>query len=350
MAYLVKQKLYYYKKYKVDIWGFLHNTLQVLHDNTLYKVYKTYKYQKYLKKALKQTMWLFYKYQKKVMVAWYIQNDLNKLAKTKHIMKHWNTKYKRLLIKNFERLRFNERYIIVKNRCYKKAHKYRHILINKLISSGHRWNYFAKYTISKRLCNIFNILLEKKTEEIRIFYRRPFIYEPRLPLTSRRKRLLNYEYTTYRLLKIFFVMYSYNQLRNIMFKAKLQNGVFEHNFMTIIESKLPSYLYRSSLFPTIFESLNFVKQSNVWVNKEYKPLIYYHVKLFDIVGFRPFYKSYIIWAFFKRLRRRAFLFLFPECIYISLCFLFIILIKRIRMEDIINAFEFDYYRMSDYLQ
>jgi hypothetical protein len=74
------------------------------------------------------------------------------------------------------------------------------------------------------------------------------------------------------------------------------------------------------------------------------------VKLFDIVGFRPFYKSYIIWSFFKRLRRRAFLFLFPQCIYISLCFLFIILIKRIKMEDIINAFEFDYFRMSDYIQ
>jgi ribosomal protein S4 len=84
-----------------------------------------------------------------------------------------------------------------------------------------------------------------------------------VPIKSRRKRQFNFEYTTYRLLKIFFVMYSYNQLRQIMFKAKLQNGVFEHNFIEIIESKLPSYLYRSSLFPTIFESLTFVKQSNV---------------------------------------------------------------------------------------
>ena len=79
-------------------------------------------------------------------------------------------------------------------------------------------------------------------------------------------------------------------------------------------------------------------------------MVYYHVQLFDVIGFRPFYKSYIVWSFFKRLRRRAFLFLFPKCIYISLCFLFIILIKRIQMEDIINAFEFDYFRMSDYIQ
>ena len=233
---------------------------------------------------------------------------------------------------------------------YKKQVKYRHRLINKLISTGHRWNYFVKYTISKRLCNIFNILLKKKTEEMRIFYRRPFIYEPRIPLTSRRKRQINVEYTTHRLLKIFCVMYSYSQLRKLVLKAKAQDGVFTHNFIILIESKLPSYLYRSSLFPTVFEGLSFVKQANVWVNKEYKPLVYYHVKLFDIVGFRPFYKSYIIWAFYKRLRRRAFLFTFPKCMYVSLCFLFIILIKRMTMEDIVNAFEFDYFRMSDYIQ
>jgi ribosomal protein S4 len=58
-------------------------------------------------------------------------------------------------------------------------------------------------------------------------------------------------------------MYSYNQLRKLVLKAKSQNGVFAHNFITLIESKLPSYLYRTSLFPTIFESLSFVKQSNV---------------------------------------------------------------------------------------
>ena len=98
---------------------------------------------------------------------------------------------------------------------------------------------------------------------MRIFYRRPFIYEPRIPLASRRKRQINVEYTTHRLLKIFCVMYNYNQLRKLVLKAKGQNGVFEHNFITIIESKLPSYLYRSSLFPTIFESLSFVKQANV---------------------------------------------------------------------------------------
>jgi len=37
MSYLAKQKLSYYKKYKLDIWGLFRNTLQTLQDNTIYK-------------------------------------------------------------------------------------------------------------------------------------------------------------------------------------------------------------------------------------------------------------------------------------------------------------------------
>lgn len=337
MSYLAKQKLYYYKKYKVDIWGFLHNTLQVLHDNTLYKVHKTYRYTKSLWKKYYKINWQYIKYLKKASKTWQLRDKFLKL------------KYnKKKIIRNFEKFRYNFDYIEKSNKSYLVKKQYMKRIVNKLICTGHRWNFFIKETVSKRACNVFNILLEKKTEEMRIFYRRPFIYEPRVAIRSRRKRKLNYEYSTFRLVKLFFVIYSYRQLYQIIFKAKLQSGVFEHNFITLIESKLPSYLYRSSLFPTLFESLDFVKQSNVWVNKQYKPLIYYNIKLFDIVGFRPFYKSYIIWAFFKRLRRRAFLFLFPQCIYVSLCFLFIVLIKRVQYKDIINAFEFDYYRMTDY--
>lgn len=37
MSYLAKQKLSYYKKYKLDIWGLFRNTLQTLQDNTIYR-------------------------------------------------------------------------------------------------------------------------------------------------------------------------------------------------------------------------------------------------------------------------------------------------------------------------
>jgi hypothetical protein len=55
MSYIAKQKLSYYKKYKVDIWGFFKNTLQVLFDNTVYNAYRLNKHYRMLKNALKKT-------------------------------------------------------------------------------------------------------------------------------------------------------------------------------------------------------------------------------------------------------------------------------------------------------
>ena len=320
MSYLAKQKLSYYKKYKVDIWGFFKNTLQVLFDNTVYNAYRLSKHYRMLKNALKKTTWIYFKYK--------AQAEINKLKKTK-LKTEYDIKIEQLF----------------------KAHmKSRRIRVMKLLSLNNLLNKFMKTTISKRLSNIFNVFLIKRVEKAKIFFRRPFIYEARIPAAQQRRRRIKPQFISFRVIRLFYVIYSYRQLKKIGRKAKSQAGVFEQNYLLIIESKLPSYLYRTSLFATIFDSLDFVKNSNVWINKQYKPLVYYTVKLFDIVGFRVLYKGYISWTYFKRLRRKAFLFVFSRCIYVSLNFLFTVLIARFTRQDMVNSFNFDYYRVVNYAQ
>lgn len=161
---------------------------------------------------------------------------------------------------------------------------------------------------------------------------------------------MNYQFVTLRVIKLFYVMYSYRQLKQIARKAKSKFGVFEQNYLYIMECKLPSYIYRTSLFSNLFESIKFVKGGNVWINKQFKPLLYYSVKLYDIVGFRVVYKGFVFWNFYKRLRRKAFMFLFSRCIYVSMTFLFSILIHIFTRKDIINSFNVDYYRVASYAQ
>jgi ribosomal protein S4 len=120
-----------------------------------------------------------------------------------------------------------------------------------------------KQTISKRLSKIFNILLEKSKERAKVYFRRPFIYEPRVAMGGIRKRKVNEQFISSGLVKLFYVMYNFRQLKKIAIKAKLQKGVLEHNYLSIIEGKLPSFIYRVSFFPTLFESLDFVKGGNV---------------------------------------------------------------------------------------
>ena len=124
-------------------------------------------------------------------------------------------------------------------------------------------NKFFKTTISQRLSNMFAFVIKRAAKKPKIFFRTPFIYEVRIPTIKKKKRRVYDHLASIRLAQLFYVIYSFKQLRKISLKAKNQRGVFEHNYLLIIESKLPSYLYRTSFFPTLFESLEFVKGGNV---------------------------------------------------------------------------------------
>lgn len=322
MSYLAKQKLLYYKKYKIDIWSFLKNTLQVLHDNTFYKLHA----------ASKDLI--------KVRSQYKLLRDLY------HKRRADDSKARFL----YEAGKININILKKKKKSYVLTHNLKHSILSKLICHSILFKHFITLTISKKLSKIFKVIIPKVLEKKKVYYRKPFIYETRVPVVGQKKRRIKDQFVSFKFVKLFYVIYTYRQIKKIAWKAKHQRGVFEHNYLLIIESKLPSYLYRTSFFPTLFESLDFVKGGNVWVNKKFKPLIYYTVKLFDTVGFRVVYKSYILWSFFKRLRRKAFIFIFSRCMYVSFYFLFTILIARFTSKDMINTFSFDYYRIATYAQ
>jgi ribosomal protein S4 len=81
-------------------------------------------------------------------------------------------------------------------------------------------------------------------------------------------------------------MYTLKQLKKIVKKAKKKDGLFEQNFLLIMECKLPSFIYRSSFLPNMFESIDYIKGGNLAVNKIIIPFIHFSIKIMDIVTFR----------------------------------------------------------------
>jgi ribosomal protein S4 len=81
-------------------------------------------------------------------------------------------------------------------------------------------------------------------------------------------------------------MYTFKQLKKIVKKAKKKDGLFEQNFISLMECKLPFFIYRSSFLPNIFESIYYVKNNNVAVNKLFWSSIFFRVKTMDIITFR----------------------------------------------------------------
>jgi len=81
-------------------------------------------------------------------------------------------------------------------------------------------------------------------------------------------------------------MYTLKKLKKIVYKAKKKDGLFEQNFINLIECKLPAFLYRSSFLPNMFESFKYIKNGNIAVNKVFQPFIYFSIKIMDIITFR----------------------------------------------------------------
>jgi ribosomal protein S4 len=82
-------------------------------------------------------------------------------------------------------------------------------------------------------------------------------------------------------------------LHKLIKKSKRSNDVFEQKFILLMECKLPSFVYRSSFFSNMFESIDFIKSGNLWINKQEVCNLYYTIKVMDFVGFNNFVKGFI---------------------------------------------------------
>jgi CRISPR/Cas system-associated endoribonuclease Cas2 len=224
--------------------------LQELHDKTVYRVQNsvfTLKIEKKIKiERDKELVDLKKRYKKAKDL--YNSNIKNKIPKSHKAKGSISTDYEKDVQKKLD---FNELLL----EC-KSIHK-RIILLYVL------HNNVFKLSISLKMDKIFFTFLNKKKLQQKIYFKKPFIYETREPLIHYKKKRINYQLITLRVIKLFYVMYSYRQLKQIAKKAKSQFGVFEQNYLYIMECKLPSYIYRTSLISNLFESIKFVKGGNV---------------------------------------------------------------------------------------
>jgi hypothetical protein len=310
LSYFAKKRLFYYKHLKIDIWGLVRNNLQYKIDRVSYNCNNIF-YEAKLTERQGFIKWSYYKWNKFI-----VYNTIMVFKKKKFL--------------SYEQF-------IHQNRC--KSIFYFYLLF-----------YFFRVTIKNRLYNIYKafFLNSKKIYQKR-YYPTPFIYEPRIYYRVYRRPKVDAQHLSFQLVRLFYVIYSYNQLNRLIKKAKRFSGVFEHNFLLLMECKLPSFIYRSSFFSNIFESISFIKSGGLWINKQLVFSLYYTIKVMDFVGFYNLLKGYIFWSFFKRIRRKAFLFLFPKYMYISLIFFIIILVRMPRNNEFINPISVDAYKISNYI-
>lgn len=355
MSFFAKQRILFYKRFKLDIWGIFKNTLQWKIDRSNYysnflriKLINTFKSITYNKKELQNTK----KHLNFIIGYKHLKNLKLKLL----IDRTYNIRILSMIEKTLkkEAKKGKKVWYIKKNSFFKtrkQVYKFRiniYKFLIRLIFIKYLMFKFFKTTITQKMEKTFSYFFTKKPRRDKVYFRTPFIYEMRFYPLKFKKYKTKADFLTLRVTKLFYIIYNYRQLKNLCKKAKKQIGLFEQNYLLLMECKLPSFIYRTSFIPNMFESIDFIKASNVWINKFFISYIYYVVKPKDMIGFRVLIKGWIFWQFFKRLRRRAFIFLFPKYIYISIIFFLIILLRAPLKKEIINPISIDMYRLYNY--
>lgn len=298
MSFHIKQRLFNYKKYKLDIWGVIRNSFLI------------------------ETHWCNLNYTK-------LNKKFNLFSEAKkHNLK--KTREKR------QEYRFGMR---LNTKYGFKLKIYRNLI--KLV---------FKIKPSKKLNKVCFFFFNKKRKKRNFDWwkKKYFIYEVRDIYVKKKKYKYKKEFTDIRIAKNFYIIYTLKNLRRIIKKAKKKDGLFEQNLMILMECKLPSFIYRASFLPNMFESINFIKGGNIAVNKLFRSFIFFSIKMMDLITFRIWEKSYIYWNFYIRLKKKAFLFCFPKYMYISITFFFIICLNIPKKKDIINPISIDFYKASSF--
>jgi hypothetical protein len=151
------------------------------------------------------------------------------------------------------------------------------------------------------------------------------------------------------LTRAFYVTLNFRHFRRLSKKANMQDGFYGDNYLLLLEGRVVSAVYRSSVMSNMFEIIKFVKLGNVSINKKFVLFPNCLVQLIKIVGFRGLYKGKLFWSFLRRLIKRAVLFSFPRYMFFSRVFFFFFLIRMPTFNEIINPFSVDMFRAVGYV-
>lgn len=130
--------------------------------------------------------------------------------------------------------------------------------------------------------------------------------------------------------------------------AKRTAGLFQTNFLLLLEGRLLHFLYRSGFVDTLFKSCYIIKSGFVSINSKVITFFNSRVKVFDIVSFSPMLMPYIYCDYIMRMY--YFMLLHPpmRCMFVSYIFLFFYFFKYPLKRDIPKPLYIDMYRLCGY--
>lgn len=151
-----------------------------------------------------------------------------------------------------------------------------------------------------------------------------------------------------RLVRYYYVILNYKQLRKLGKLASRDDGFFEENFCYRLEGRLCCLIHRTQLLINMFSSIYFIRTNNVLVNKKILNKPNTLINIGDIVCFVKDNFQFLRFNFFIRAERDGFFSSVPRYLFNSYKMRFFSLLAYPREVDLAFPMYFDIYRVSGY--
>lgn len=177
---------------------------------------------------------------------------------------------------------------------------------------------------------------------------RRFIYQLQLPERHPSPPELNLRFVSLRLVKLYYISYSYRQFRALARTMRRRRGAFEENFLMALESRVSALLYRMTLLGNPFHCLDFVRRGLVFVNGCCQARPQAVVGLHQMITFNEMGRRWLFHDLQYRLGRHRLLFNVPRYLMVSWFFLFGYQRRPPRRKDLVFPIALDFYRATGY--
>lgn len=148
-------------------------------------------------------------------------------------------------------------------------------------------------TSTKQFKHVFRIFSKKsKARLLRLKEtQRRYIYQVDVERPLKPRKFLKKRFASLRLVKLFFLTLTYKQFNKMARRARTKDGFFGDHFLCALEGRLISLLYRTSFVSNMFESLFYIKNSFVTLNRKVVSYTNSVASLFAIISFHPLIKK-----------------------------------------------------------
>jgi ribosomal protein S4 len=177
---------------------------------------------------------------------------------------------------------------------------------------------------------------------------RRFVYQLKLTEQQKRRRSMNVRFVSLRLVKLYYITYSYRQFRALARTMRRRRGAFEENFLLALESRLAPLLYRLTFIGNPFHCLDFIRRGFVFVEGrgQRKPNTVFG--LHQLLTLSGLGRRWVYHELQLRLATGRLLFNVPRYLKVSFFFLYAYQIRPPRRQDLVFPIALDFYRATGY--